>query len=126
MPERESRTAPRPGPVSRGTLAARERWVAPHDPSLRERLEVAAMHLRLARLAAQAGVARWVLRREVELAEREIARVHRTLRDARRTVPGRDAAQARVIDRVSDAASRLQRATRSVARLLQDPLPLPR
>jgi len=84
------------------------------------------MHLRLARLAAQAGVARWVLRREVELAQREIVRVRRTLRDARKTLPRRDAAQARVIDRVVDAASELQRATRSVARLLQDPLPLPR
>lgn len=107
--------------LARGSSAARERWIAPHDPTLRERLEVAAAHLRLARRAAGSGLDSWLLRREVEFADREILLARRTLKDARTGTARHDGAQARMLDRVSWAAAELQRSTRAAARLLDEP-----
>lgn len=117
-----SETSIRRSALSRGSSAAKERWIAPHDPTLRERLEVAAAHLRLARRAASAGLAHWILRREVELADREILLARRSLQTARSRTSRGDAAQGRMLDRVSWAAAELHRSTRAAARLLADPI----
>ena len=116
-PKRITTTAP-----VRGMRAARERWIAPHDPTLRERLEVAAAHLRLARRGAAAGLASAFLKREVELAGREIFLARRTLRSARAQAYPRDAAQIRMLELVSRVAADLQRSARAAGRLLAGPI----
>ena len=110
-----------PSPA-RGSQAARERWIAPHDPTLRERLEVAAAHLRLARRGAASGLASWFVKREVDLADREILIACRALRGARVRARARDAAQIRMLEHVSRAATALQRSARKAARLLDEPI----
>lgn len=118
----DSRPSIRRSGLSRGSSAAKERWIAPHDPTLRERLEVAAAHLRLARRAASSGLANWILRREVELADREILIARRSLQGARSRTSRHDAARRRMLDRVSWAAAELHRSTRAAARLLGEPI----
>jgi hypothetical protein len=108
----------------RGSSAARERWIAPHDPTLHERLEVAAAHLRVARRAAGGGLALWILRREIELADREILLARRSLAQVRGG--GANAVQEHVLDRVSRAAAELQTSTRAAARLLDEPFTVAR
>jgi len=112
--------------TSRGPSAARAHWIAPHDPTLRERLEVAAAHLRIARRAAGTGLASWLLKREVELADREILLARRALKGARADGARHGAAHVRMLERVSQAAADLQRSTRATARLLDDPLAVTR
>jgi len=107
---------------SRGTRAARERWTTSHDPSLRERLEVAASHLRLARCTAASGVASWFVKREVELADREIVMARRTLRNARSQARHRDLSQIRTLERIAQAATELHRSMQVATRLLDEPV----
>lgn len=122
VPSTDPTREPRRSSASRGTSAARERWIPSHDPTLRERLEVAAAHLLIARRAAGAGLATWVLRREVELAGREILLARRILISARRAGSRRDIAQSRMLDHVSRAAAELQQSTLAAARLLDAPI----
>jgi len=121
-PSASPQSPTRRAPTSRGPSAGREPWIAPHDPTLRERLEVAAAHLRIARRAARTGLATWLLKREVELADREILLARRTLKGARADGSRHGAAHVRMLERVSQAAAELQRSTRATARLLDEPL----
>jgi len=122
MKTASSRTDSSSSSAPRGARAAHERWIAPHDPTLRERLEVAAAHLRIAQQGAASGRASGFVKREVEFADREILIACRALRGARAQARARDAAQIRMLEQVSRAAAELQRSTRQAARLLDEPI----